>query len=85
MAFDAIVRISFQSNSEANQAANNALVGHPQRKTGSGPFKRVGTAVYSCYDAQELQVALALSQLGNVLGNFALYIDFVSITIVRKK
>ncbi len=84
MAVDAIVRVSFQSNVLANQAANNAMVGHAQAATGGGPFERVGTAAYSCSNADELQVAQALAQLGQALVMHAPDIDFVGVTLVRR-
>lgn len=42
----AIVRVSFQSNVQANQGTNRALVGHAQDASGSGPFDRSGTGCY---------------------------------------
>jgi hypothetical protein len=84
MPIDSIVRVSFQSSVLANQAANNALVGHPQNPTGPGPFTKIGTAVYSCTDAGELLVATALAQLGQALATHAADIDFVSITMARR-
>lgn len=83
MAINAIVRVSFQSSTNANQATNNALLGHAQNPTGSGPFARVGTAVYTCNGAAELPVAQALASLGQALVTYADGIDFVSVTIVR--
>lgn len=85
MPIDAIVRVSFQSNVQALQAANSALVGHPQNTTGTGPFKKIGTAVFSCSDADELPVAKALATLGAALQTYAGDIDFVSITMARKQ
>ena len=84
MPIDAIVRVSFQTSVTANQAANTALVGHAKNATGSGPFSRIGTAVYSCSNAGELPVALALAALGQTLSTHATSIDFVSITMARK-
>ena len=83
MAIDAIVRVSFQSSVQANQAANNALVGHTQDATGSGPFSRVGTAAYTCHGAQELPVAQALASLGQALVTHASAIDYVNVSVVR--
>jgi len=84
MAVDAIVRVSFQSNVQANQAANMALVGHVQNSRGVGPFVRVGTAVFSCSNAAELPVATSLATLGEALRTYAESIDFVSITMARR-
>ena len=83
MAIDAIIRVSFQSSTQANQAANNALVGHTQNSTGSGPFERVGTAVYSCVNANDAAVAQALADLGSALVTYNTNIDFVAITLIR--
>jgi hypothetical protein len=83
MPVDAIVRVSFQSSTPANQAANSALVGHAQNATGHGPFAKVNTACYTCSDANEVAVAAALAQLGQALVNYAAVIDFVSISLVR--
>jgi len=82
---DSIVRVSFQTQAEANQAVNSALVGHPQHKSGPGPFRRIGTAVYSCSDADELQIAQAVSKLFAALSEHAIKIDFVSITMAHKE
>src|SRR5947209_2927214 len=84
MPFDSIVRVSFQSSVQANQAANNALVGDPQAATGPGPFARVGTAAFSCSGASEVAVATALAQLGAALEAHAAVLDFVAVTLVRR-
>lgn len=83
MPMDAIVRVSFQSRSKANRAANAALVGHPQKKVGRGPFRRVGTAVYSCAGGSDTSVGKALAELGGVLNHYSVYLDFLSIAICR--
>jgi hypothetical protein len=84
MAVDAIVRISFQSNVYANQATNQALVGHAQNASGSGPFTRVGTAAYSVNGGADVAVGRALAELGQTLSTFATDLDFAAITLVRK-
>jgi hypothetical protein len=84
MPVDSIIRVSFQTNPQANQAANTALVGHTQNASGPGPFARVGTAAYSCSNAPELAVGSAIAQLGNALKDFASDLDFVSISLVRR-
>ena len=85
MPVDAIVRVSFQSSSAANQSANNALIGHTQNKTGPGPFTRVSTACYACSDANEAAVAASLASLGQALTVHAAVIDYVSISMVKRK
>lgn len=83
MPVDAIVRVSFQSNVQANQAANAALVGHQSQSTGTGPFQRVGTAAYSCAGGDDQSVAQAIAQLGGVLSSHHDAVDFVSISYVK--
>jgi hypothetical protein len=85
MPIDSIVRASFQTTVKANQAVNSALVGDPHESKGNGPFQRIGTAAYSCSDADELKVAEAIKQLFVALANHALKIDFVSITMAHKE
>lgn len=84
MPVDAIVRLSFQSNTSANQAANQALVGHTQNSAGPGPFVRVGTAAYSVNGGNETAVGQALADLGKALSDFATDLDFVSISLLRR-
>jgi hypothetical protein len=85
MPIDAIVRVSFQSNSNAIQATRIALVGDATNTTGPGPFKREGTAAFLCSEANEAKVAKAMSDFTQVLAQYALSIDFISITILRRK
>lgn len=84
MAVDGIIRVSFQSNTPANQAANKALVGQTQGNIGSGPFAKIGTAVYTCSNAHPIAVAQSLADLGEVLLEFADTLDFVSISIAKR-
>lgn len=83
MAMDAIVRISFESNVYANQAANKALVGHATWARRTGPFERVGTALYQCRQANDHEVGEALERLGTALKEYSHSLDFVSISLVR--
>lgn len=85
MPVDAIVRISFESVPAANQAANDALVGLKQGKTGPKPFSRVATATYSCSDADDTAVANAIEELGITIAQYGSDLDFVSISVVRRK
>ena len=83
MPIDAIVRVSFQANVNANQAANQALVGHVQNANGPGPFARVGTALYAVRDGADNVVGNSLADLGMALSQFSAHIDFVSISMYR--
>ena len=83
MPVDSIVRVSFQSSSAANHAADLALVGDSLHRTGRGPFRKVNTACYSCSDASESAVAAALARLSQVLQDHTPALDFVSITLTR--
>jgi hypothetical protein len=83
MAIDAIVRVSFQSNTPANQAVNEALVGHKQDARGSQPFERVSTALYRCLDGDDTKVVESLGRLVRSLGIYSRSVDFVSITVMR--
>ena len=85
MATDSIVRVSFESEPKANRAANTALVGHPQEATGSGPFVRVSTAVYSCTNADDKAVGKSIAQLGQALDEWAEVLDFVSVSLARRR
>ena len=83
MPVDAIVRVSFQSNIEANQAANEALVGTVQGNQGARPFTKVGTAAYTCSNAPSQEVGQSISDLGDTLNNYANDIDFVSVSLAH--
>lgn len=78
MPIDAIVRLSFQTNSQANQEAQRAI-------TSSGVFQRVNTAVFSTSKGDDEKVQAALEQLLGVLKNHSSTIDFVSLTLTRHK
>jgi hypothetical protein len=82
MIVDSIVRVSLQSKGEGNNAVRKALVGHAQKKTGTGPFQRLGTAVFSCSGKSASVVGGAIEKLGHALNTYAKEIDFVSITVV---
>lgn len=84
MAVDAIVRVSFETDTPANQAANKALVGHAQEWIATGLFQKVGTAAYACSNAKEVDVAHALAELGKALLRYADSIDFVAISVARR-
>jgi len=84
MPIDAIVRVSFQSEPRANQAANLALVGDRQESVGPGPFRRVNTAVYSCSGAPDIAVGRALADFGSALNEFSAEVDFASVTLIRR-
>jgi hypothetical protein len=79
---DAVVRVSFQSKVKANHAVNLALVGHRQHESATGPFERIGTALYFCRERTQKDVAVALKQLGAALVNEGA-IDCISITIFK--
>jgi hypothetical protein len=83
MPVSAIVRVSFQSSVQANQATNSALVGHPQDATGTGPFARVGTAVYTVNLGNEAAVGQALADLGQAVAAHSQTLDFLSVSLVR--
>jgi len=85
VAVDAIVRVSFQSKADANQATNKALVGDPQKTSGPGPFQRVGTHAFSCSDGDDQAVFAAFRQLGETISQYYADLDFVSVSYVRRK
>ncbi len=78
----AIVRVSFQSNVRQNQAANRALVGHTQNKTGSGPFERVSTATYAATGPIGSLVD-AIAALVEVISNGKETLDFFTVTLTN--
>lgn len=84
MSIDAIVRVSFQTNPSANQAANQALVGHAQNAQGTGPFERVNTAVYSAHSKPDADVLQALSTLMTVISQPNVALDFLSVSLTRR-
>lgn len=83
MAVDAIIRVSFQTSVKAHQAVNKALVGHPQNASGSGPFSRVNTAVFSCNNAADDAVDAALRRMLVALAEYQQKVDFLSVTLTR--
>lgn len=85
MAIDAIVRVSFQSNVRANQAANNALVGHVSESTGPGPFERTGTATYSANSQPDENVHDAIAALMVAVRQHHADLDFLSITLSKRR
>ena len=84
MPIDAIIRVSFQSSVPANQAVNQALVGHRQHRTASGPFAKVNTALYQCMDADDADVGRSLAALGEAYAAHVRSIDFLSVSLLRK-
>ena len=84
MAVDAIIRVSFQSDPQANQDVNEALVGHKQEATGQRPFERVNTAVYSCVGAADQSVEDALKAFVRAIGWHRHSLDFLSVTLTKR-
>jgi len=84
MPIESTVRVSFDTDIPANRAANKALVGKPQGKRGSGPFEKVGTALYMSSGRKSAEVGAALADLGVVLRDHAASVDFVLVTLVRR-
>ncbi len=84
MPVDAIIRASFQSVVTANQAVNSALVGHPQNATGPRAFEKVGTASYSCSNADDVTVAQSLVDLAAAVATHSIALDFLQVTIARR-
>jgi hypothetical protein len=78
-----IVKVSFQSEVQANQAVNKALVGQHQGDTGPGPFRKVNTGLYLCDNAGEAAVVLALKDLALAIETWKAKLDFVSVSITR--
>jgi hypothetical protein len=76
MAVDAIVRVSFESDSLAHGDVRKAL-------EWEGPFHKVNTAVYECLAAPDADVIAALAALGAALTRHATTIDFLSVTLTR--
>jgi len=85
MSVDAVVRVSFNGGDPRNnQAANRALVGHAQNATGSGPFEKVGTALYTCTGGDAERVAGAIVELAAEVKTRANALDFISIHVFRR-
>lgn len=84
MAIDSIIRVSFQTSPKANQAANKALVGHPQDAKASGPFERINTAVYSASAKDDAEVLGALAELAKVMSEHSTAVDFLSVSLTKR-
>lgn len=52
--------------------------------TGQRPFERVGTAAYSCHNADDATVGQALADFGHVLNEYSRVIGFASISLLRR-
>jgi hypothetical protein len=85
MAIDAIIRVSFQSDTPANQDVNEALVGHKQEATGPNPFRRVNTAVYSCTNGDDDSVKNALTGFVKAIGRHTYSLDFLSVSLTKHR
>ena len=85
MPVDAIIRVSFQSDVEANQDVNEALVGHKQEPTGSKPFSRVNTAVYSCTNGDDEPVKNALASFVRAVNWHTHSLDFLSVSLTKRR
>lgn len=83
MPVDAIIRASFQSSVGANHAVHEALTGVRQG-VGTGPFTKVGTAVYLVTNGNDQAVGSAIAKLGNALSNHASTLDFFSVSLTRR-
>ena len=83
MPIDAIIRVSFQSEVPANQAANKALVGHQSNATGNGPFQRLNTAAYVCYQAPDADVHQSLHALFSAINTHSAVLDYLSVSMTR--
>ena len=85
MAIDCLIRVSFQSDANANQGVNEALVGDKQAAVGSGPFQRVNTAVYRAVAGVDADVIAALNDFVAQLTNHSGVIDFVGMSLTRRR
>lgn len=85
MAINAIVRASFQSVVQANQAVNKALVGHQGEPTGTGPFERVNTQVFVASAKPDADVHAALTALMSAISTHSGSLDYLSVTMTRRK
>jgi len=83
MAMTAMLRVSFQSDARALQSVNKALVGHPMSSDGPGPFKKVGTAFYTCHDEDESAVTTAFKKFVMAIDESVESLDSMSIMISR--
>lgn len=76
MPVDATVRVSFQSSPLASRAAHLAL-------SSNGPFDKIGTALYACRSASEVDVASAFAELAGALVRHSAVVDHVFVSLVR--
>lgn len=81
--FDGIVRISL--NRDTGSDLGNQVRDHLTKfNGGTGPFERIGTALYSCHKANGAQVERALSAALLVLQGSGSQVDFLSINIAQR-
>lgn len=83
MLHDSIVKISFESDATANNAARTALTGGITPSY-SRPFTHVGTGSYSAQSVGGSDLADAMTRLAKVLDTHSSSIDSVSIQIVKR-
>lgn len=80
---DAIVRVSFQSDSTANQEASRTLTGD-RFGNGPGPFRTgPNTALYHCPAGADAAVLDSLRDFLAAMRNKANVVDYISITLIR--
>lgn len=83
MPVDALVRVSFNADANANNKARYALTGTINSTDPEAPFQKVGTAAFSANDADEKSVAEALQKLSKVLVEHHNTIDSLALTLVK--
>lgn len=86
MAFDAIVRVSFNSSkyNTPNPDVDETMLGSKvKKKQRTRPFRKVGTACYQCTAENEALVLDKLAKLLDTLKRHAANVDFATITLVQ--
>lgn len=85
MPITAIVSVSFQSSSAANNDVDKALCGSSSPKKMTGPFTKDGTATYRCCAASDLVARPALQSLFTALNKHAGILDSLSVSVIKHK
>lgn len=83
MAVDALIRVSFESNADASNAARRNLTGTQLANTPETPFQKLGSSAYSAMNASDADVAAAIAALAQTITSHS-SLDFLSISVIRR-
>lgn len=84
MSVDALVQVSFNSKSNANNGARMSLTGTTVVGGTEAPFEKIGTAAFSARNQKDSDIAKAITSLAQVVATHSADLDFLSITVMRR-